>query len=215
MMSCMNLTFYLFLLSGLVNSQDGVDTKNGEDGAHCFQGVDASKEIKSWIKTVVEEETENYNIELFDISLSVVQNGEGNTWHKVSDGLQGAFYFEKSENFEDESEAEEPAVYLYPDYSTAIVGVWRNHLLVSGRTTNLVEACRSRDAWTPHFGEKEGPTMTYSPPSHNSLGVHPLQKDPYEEKTIEVLRSLLPGLGRKRWVICQKEHRDRLKQNEI
>lgn len=193
MMSCMNLTFYLFLLSGLVTCQDGGDAENGENGAHCFQGENASKEIKSWVKTVVEEETEDYSIEFFDISLSVVQSDEGITWHIVSDGLQGAFYFEKSQHFEDESEDEEPGVYLYPDYSTAIVGVWKSHLLVSGRSTNLVEACRTGSAWSLKFGEQTGPILTYSPPSHYSHGVHPLQRDPYEENTVEVLQSLLPG----------------------
>ena len=83
--------------------------------------------------------------------------------------------------------------YLYPDYSTAVVGVWKDHLLVHGRTTELVEACMSGNSWTLQFGELEGPVMAYSPPSHYSYGVHPLQRDPYEQKTIEVQASLLPG----------------------
>eukprot|EP00091_Calanus_sinicus_P007347 TRINITY_DN18358_c0_g1_i1.p1 TRINITY_DN18358_c0_g1~~TRINITY_DN18358_c0_g1_i1.p1 ORF type:complete len:103 (-),score=22.52 TRINITY_DN18358_c0_g1_i1:200-484(-) len=62
-MSRMNFTFYLFLLSGLANSQDASDSENGKDVAHCIQGEEASKEIKRWVKEVVEEETENYSIE--------------------------------------------------------------------------------------------------------------------------------------------------------
>ena len=125
-------------------------------------------------------------MDFYDISLSVVENNDGLRWVIVSDGLQGAFYFE---NAEEANLQERPGAYLYPDYSTAIVGVWKDHLLVHGRTTELVEACRSGNTWTLQFGELEGPVMTYSPPSHYSYGVSPLQRDPYESRTVQVRKS--------------------------
>jgi len=189
-MSCRTFAFYLFLLVAGVTSQT---SEEGKVAQHCLLQNKATKEIKSWAKSIIEEEGEHYSIEFFDTSLSVIQNSEGVAWHIVSDGLQGAFYFESKEKLEDESESDKHGAYLYPDYSTAILGVWRDHLLVNGRTTHLVEACRSGTVWTLKFGELEGPILTYSPPSHYSYGVHPLQRDPYEEKTVEVQVSLLPG----------------------
>ena len=108
----------------------------------------------------------------------------------MSDGWQGAFYYETGS-----PGSERVGAYLYPDYSTAVVGVWKDHLLLSGRTTQLVEACMSGDMWTLQFGELEGPIMSYSPPSHYSYGVHPLQRDPYEHRTVQVRRSQQQGAG--------------------
>merc|ERR1711892_925499 len=157
-MSCRTFAFYLFLLGGaVVNSQT---TEEGKVAQHCPSEKEATKEIKSWAKSIIEEEREHYSIEFFDTSLSVVQSSEGVTWHIVSDGLQGAFYFESKEKLEDGSESKKHGAYLYPDYSTAIVGVWRDHLLVSGRTTHLLEACRSEGVWTLQFGELGGPILT-------------------------------------------------------
>ena len=181
----------VFLLSDLVLGQHGDPQEKEKVAKLCFQKEKASRKVKSWVKHVLEEETQNYYMAFYDISLlSVVENSDSVRWVIVSDGLQGAFYFE---NTEEENLQERPGAYLYPDYSTAIVGVWKDLLLVHGRTTQLVEACMSGNSWTLQFGELEGPVMAYSPPSHYSYGVHPLQRDPYEQRTIEVQDSLMPG----------------------
>merc|ERR1711971_1336962 len=54
-------------------------------------------------------------------------------------------------------------------------------------------ACRTGRTWTLWFGDLEGPPLKYAPPSHYSLGVNPLQSDPYEKKITEVRQSSLPG----------------------
>ena len=173
---------------GEVTSQD-VDSKEKEKVSKlCFPKEKASREVKSWAKNVLKEQSQSYDLAFFNILLSVVKNSEGVRWVIVSDGLQGAFYFG---NLETEHQKEEYGAYLYPDYSTAVVGVWKDHLLVSGRTTQLIEACMSGDMWTLQFGELEGPVIAYSPPNHYSFGVDPLQKDPYEQNMIEVQSSLL------------------------
>ena len=84
-------------------------------------------------------------------------------------------------------------MYLYPDYYTAVVGVWRDHLLISGRATRLTEACRSGIAWKLKFGDLHGPTIAYSPPSQYSVGVKPLERDPYEARIVEFENSVIPG----------------------
>ena len=153
----------------------------------CLEGEDSSWAIKKWILTELDS-LQKYQIKFYETVLSLVKDDIGPSWYIVSDGWQGAFYYETGE-----PGRERVGAYLYPDYSTAIVGVWRDHLLVSGRTTHLAEACRSRNVWTLKFGELEGPIMTYSPPSHYTFGIDPLQRDPYEVKTVEVKSSLFPG----------------------
>ena len=87
------------------------------------------------------------------------------------------FYYEGGEK---PKEGEEQlGAYLYPDYLTALVGVWKDHLLVSGHSTDLVMACWKEETWTLWFGDLVGPTLKYSPPSHCSLGVDPLQRLEY------------------------------------
>jgi len=149
----------------------------------CLEGDDASWAIKKWILLDVEK-LERFEIKYYETQLSLVKEEDGPSWYIVSDGWQGAFYYESGE-----PGRERVGAYLYPDYSTAIVGVWKDHLLVHGRTTELVEACMSGNSWTLQFGELEGPVMAYSPPSHYSYGVHPLQRDPYESRTVQVRKS--------------------------
>jgi len=181
-----DIALLVFLLSDLVLGQHGDPQEKEKVSKLCFQKEKASKKVKSWVKHVLEEETQNYDMDFYDTTLSVVEDSDSVRWVIVSDGLQGAFYFE---NTEEENLQERHGAYLYPDYSTAIVGVWKDHLLVHGRTTQLVEACMSGNSWTLQFGELEGPVMAYSPPSHYSYGVHPLQRDPYESRTVQVRKS--------------------------
>ena len=136
---------------------------------------------------------ETNTIDFNGTPLIVIETVHGPSWYLVYGGWEGSFYFETGKTREPGNLRN--GAYLYPDYFTAIVGVWRDHLLVSGKTAHLVEACRPGSAWTLMFGELEGPIMTYSPPSHNSLGVHSLQRDPYEARAVEVRSSLIPGAG--------------------
>lgn len=153
----------------------------------CLEGVEASWAIKKWILLDIEK-LEKFEIKYYETQLSLVREEDGPSWYIVSDGWQGAFYYEGGE-----PGRERVGAYLYPDYSTAIVGVWKDHLLVHGRTTELVEACMSGNTWTLQFGELEGPVMTYSPSSHYSYGVSPLQRDPYESRTVQVRKSEKAG----------------------
>jgi len=168
------------VLKGEKNPEDVVEAED------CLEGEDASWAIKKWILTELND-LQKVKIKFYETEFSLVKDETGPSWYIVSDGWQGSFYYETGE-----PGSERVGAYLYPDYSTTIVGVWRDHLLVSGRTTTLVEACRAGSSWTLKFGELEGPFLTYSPPSHFSYGVHPLQRDPYEVKTVEVNKSDQP-----------------------
>ena len=168
----------ILIVRGEQNMEE-VDVQEDE----CLRGENASWSIKKWILADLDE-IKKYEVKFYETSLSLVDEGNGHSWYVVSDGWQGAFYYETGD-----PGTEWTGAYLYPDYSTSIVGIWRDHILVSGRTTHLLEACRSGNIWKLKFGELEGPIMTYSPPSHYSYGVHPLQRDPYEMKTVEVKKS--------------------------
>jgi len=178
-------TYLLLCTSMLLSGTPGGVADEFTD--QCLEGVEASWAIKKWILLDIEK-LEKFEIKYYETQLSLVKEEDGPSWYIVSDGWQGAFYYESGEPGRDRVGA-----YLYPDYSTAIVGVWKDHLLVHGRTTELVEACMSGNTWTLQFGELEGPVMTYSPPSHYSYGVSPLQRDPYESRTVQVGKSEKAG----------------------
>jgi hypothetical protein len=180
------LLFFFVQQIMIVRGEQNMEEVEVQDD-ECLRGEDASWTIKNWILTDLDD-IKNYEIKFYETSLSLVDDGNGSSWYIVSDGWQGAFYYKTGD-----PGSEWTGAYLYPDYSTAIVGVWRDHILVSGRTAHLVEACRAGNIWKLKFGELEGPIMTYSPPSHYSYGVHPLQRDPYEMKTVEVKKSKQHG----------------------
>ena len=50
---------------------------------------------------------------------------EGPSWYLAGGGWQGAYYYESGAPGESRAGA-----YLYPDYSTAVVGLWMDHLLL-------------------------------------------------------------------------------------
>ena len=177
MQKCVLLVIMILLIYTVMHSVVLADQE------HCVGGESASLAIKEWILSDLEN-IRSYEAQFYETTLSLVKEEDGPSWYIVSDGWQGAFYYESGE-----PGRERVGAYLYPDYSTAIVGVWKDHLLVHGRTTELVEACMSGNSWTLQFGELEGPVMAYSPPSHYSYGVHPLQRDPYESRTVQVRKS--------------------------
>ena len=153
----------------------------------CFKTKRASERIKDWAIT-----SQKYvnDVDFLGTYLAIVEDDGRHIWYLVDKGWEGAFYYEPGD-----ISSELQGAYFYADYSTAIVGSWKDHLLVSGRTAHLEEACRSGNAWELKFGELEGPIMTYSPPSHYSYGVHPLQRDPYETTTVEVRQSQFQAGG--------------------
>ena len=152
---------------------------------HCFKHEAASWEIKKWILTEIGDEDKT-KVRFYETDVSFVKPASGPSWYIVSDGWQGSYYYEDSHDV-----AERPGVYLFPDYFTAIVGLYRDHVLVTGHVTRLSEACRDGHIWSLSFDPiaASSPPLTYSPPSHYSFGVSPTSGDPYEMRTVEVRRS--------------------------
>ena len=157
-----------------------------EQQKQCFKHEEASWEIKKWILTEISDEDKT-KVRFYETDMSFVKpQASGPSWYIVGDGWQGSYYYEDSHEI-----AERPGVYLFPDYLTAVIGLFRDHVLVTGHVTRLSEACREDHVWTLSFDPiaASSPPLTYSPPSHYSFGVSPTSTDPYEIRTVEVRRS--------------------------
>jgi len=158
-----------------------------DDLGECYSGELASWHLKKWaLADPILFET--FDIKFYDAHLTLVRDGDGPSWYLVGEGWQGMFYYESGEPGESRAGA-----YLFPDYSTAIVGLWMDHILLQGKATRLGEACRSGQTWILKFGDLNGPVLSYSPPSHYSLGGEALQQDPFEVATVEVRESGIEG----------------------
>jgi len=151
----------------------------------CFQHEEASWEIKKWILTEISEEDKT-RVKFYETEMSFVKYESGPSWYIIGDGWQGSYYYEDGGPGNHRS-----GVYLYPDYFTAVVGMYQDHLLITGHVTYLQMACRDGPVWSLQFQpvEMTSRPLTYSPPSHYSYGGCSSQEDPYESRTVHVARS--------------------------
>ena len=62
---------------------------------------------------------------LVSVHIVLYREEEGPSWYLAGGGWQGAYYYESGAPGESRAGA-----YLYPDYSTAVVGLWMDHLLL-------------------------------------------------------------------------------------
>lgn len=176
MISSAQIFFHIFIL---------VYSQSVEE--ECFTGELAAWELRTWaLADPISIPT--FDVKFYETDLTLIREDEGPSWYLVGGGWQGVFYYESGKPGESRAGA-----YLYPDYSTAVVGLWIDHILLQGKATKLGEACRSGHTWTLKFEDLTGPVLNYSPPSHYNLGIDPLQRDPYEKRTVEVQKSSILG----------------------
>jgi len=157
----------------------------------CYADDLAVWHLKKW---VLEDsnQLQTFSIEFFESDLTLVREDEdGPYWYLVSGGRQGLFYYESGKP-EKPSESCVGA-YLFPDFKTAVFGHWVDQLLLQGRATALSEICEYGQTWKLKFGELTGPVLSYSPPSHYSLGVNPLEQDSFDKQSVEVWPSTIEG----------------------
>jgi len=152
----------------------------------CFQHEEASWEIKKWILTEISEEDKT-RVKFYETEMSFVKYETGPSWYIIGDGWQGSYYYEDGSP----GGQHRSGVYLYPDYLTAVVGLYQDHLLITGHVTSLQMACREGQVWSLKFHpvEMTSRPLTYSPPSHYSVGGCSSLEDPYEARTVQVARS--------------------------
>ena len=159
-----------------------------KEDEECFQGEEASWTVRAWV--LGEGAEVQQEVQYYETVISLVSTEEG-AWYLVGGGWQGAFYYETGAGAE--GGRGRVGAYLYPDFRTAVVGLWEEHLLVQGRASRLAQACLTPRGWSLRFGQLSGPVLEYSPPSHYSLGLQPTHRDPFEEVTVEVRPSLIDG----------------------
>ena len=86
-------------------------------------------------------------------------------------------------------------VFLYPCLQTIIVGQYKAGKLLSGHYRRLSHASVSDGFISLEFHPSLGREVLYDPPSCFSISRRPLEADLYEERTVRVAESSVPGAG--------------------
>ena len=183
----------------------------GEEEEKCYRGPEASIQLAGWIYRALGTcrlaEGENCEVEQFhDIELTRLEAGDGRSWYITSssgwsltnklfpraEAYQGAFYYEElpGEN------GVRRGVYLYPDWSSCVSGTWRDHILEEGGYCRITQLCLTSNTTSlPSLSTEPSHnlSLTYSPPSYSNTGLPPTIMDPFENKTVEVRPSHIPG----------------------
>ena len=76
--------------------------------------------------------------------------------------------------------------YIYPDMELAIVGRFKNGLLVAGRESKVIGVRCNRGIMEVDFAEPRGPVYHYEPATNETYGDQPMLADPLDMKYIYV-----------------------------
>eukprot|EP00092_Neocalanus_flemingeri_P016786 GFUD01018155.1.p1 GENE.GFUD01018155.1~~GFUD01018155.1.p1 ORF type:complete len:540 (-),score=94.96 GFUD01018155.1:837-2456(-) len=89
----------------------------------------------------------------------------------------------------------EDIAYIYPDFKLAIKGKFVDGVLIEGHQCDLIGSYMDDGIMIPVFGEPRGPAFEYEHPSIRNIAMHPLLRDPWEDKKVYVGDSMLPQGG--------------------
>ena len=76
--------------------------------------------------------------------------------------------------------------YLYPDLSTALVGIFQAGVMVSAKPAMLERVKMVEGMASPVFTILGDQAVSYSLSTELSVGENPTVPDPYEERTVQV-----------------------------
>ena len=87
--------------------------------------------------------------------------------------------------------------YIYPDYLTSMTGTFEDTLMKNARESKVTQVTCKSGLLRLKFTKRSNNSVIYfyDPPTNETLGSMPLVRDPYEEKTIELQESSIPGAG--------------------
>jgi len=85
--------------------------------------------------------------------------------------------------------------YIYPDFKMAIRGKFIDGVLVEGHQCDVIGAYMDHGIMVPVFGDCSGPAFEYEQPGIRCIALHPLLRDPWEDKKVFVSDSMLPQGG--------------------
>ena len=84
--------------------------------------------------------------------------------------------------------------YIYPDYKTALVGVFHNGEMVTAQHCSVSNVSTENGTIkVAEFSEPTGSVFKREFSSHDFVTLSPTLKDPYETNTIQVKKSSVPG----------------------
>ncbi len=93
-------------------------------------------------------------------------------------------------NFNSLTVTDDSAAYLYPWYDTALVGNFKDNIMLSAKHSWPIKAeCRDNFIRITEFEQSANDDFEYSydPPTTKRASSHPMKRDPYEELNVEVL----------------------------
>ena len=185
-----------------------VQISGGQEEEECYGGAEASTQLSHWISRALfacRLAEGGCQVEQFqDIQLTRLEAGDGRTWYITSspgwsrahrlfprvEAYQGAFYYEAAPG----ETGGVPGVYIYPDWSSCVSGTWRGHTLEQGGYCRLTHLCLHPTSLPSLRTEaSHNLSLTYSPPSYSNTGLPPTSMDPFENNTVEVRPSHIPG----------------------
>ena len=201
MLRCVCSVSWIFLLAVQISRGD-------EDERKCYRGPEVSTKLSDWISLSLHscrQAGEKCPVEKFhDIDLTRLEAGDGRTWYLSSssgwslsnpvfpraEAYQGAFYYEEAAG----ETGVRRGVYLYPDWASCVSGTWRGHVLEEGGYCSLTQLCLHTTGLPSLTTEaSHNLSLTYSPPSYSSTGLPPTIMDPFENNTVKVRPSHIPG----------------------
>jgi len=85
--------------------------------------------------------------------------------------------------------------YLYPDLSTALVGIFKDGVMVAAKPARLERVKMVEGIASPVFSILGDQAVSYCLSTEQSVGENPTVPDPYEGRTVQVLDSVVEGGG--------------------
>lgn len=89
----------------------------------------------------------------------------------------------------------ENIAYIYPSARLALIGKFKDNYMVSGRKAIIQRATCQDNLISLEFSPPEGPEFYFDAGTNVSMGSLPFAKDPYEEMTVKLDTSNVPGSG--------------------
>ena len=90
--------------------------------------------------------------------------------------------------------------YIYPDLHLALLGTFSRGLMITGREVEIIGCQCLEGIMTLQFSPPIGPEFHYNPPSKNSFGDQPYERDPLDKKYTYLAPSVdMPLAGEGAW----------------
>ena len=201
-------TFEHGLLQGLVivqrPKQDGTTFFVAKDGiVHSLVIEIGLKPIYPYVTDVTQQSFDRIRIlgQNGVGYMGIFRNGrpDGSAWHGlIGEPFIGQGFLYGQLNKKGKLTGDNIA-YIYPDYLTALIGKFENKIMKSAREVKITQVTCQDGLLHAKFSQPDENSVAfyYDRATNESIGSPELMlaRDPYEEKTVELQESLIPGAG--------------------